>query len=126
VNTLIWVLQILLALAFLAAGAVKLIRPRAVLATTTNLAYVEDLSDATVKAIGALEVLAAAALLLPAMTGIATGLAPLAATGLVVLMIGAVIVHTRRHEPRGIAINLFLLTLAALVAWARSGPYPLT
>jgi hypothetical protein len=50
-------------------------------------------------------------------------LVPLAATGLVLLMIGAAITHARRKEPQMIIGNAVLLILAAIVAWGRFGPY---
>ncbi|GHH80606.1 hypothetical protein GCM10017771_00360 [Streptomyces capitiformicae] len=48
---------------------------------------------------------------------------PLAATGLVLIMIGAVIFHARRKENQAILISVVLLALAAVVAWGRFGPY---
>lgn len=60
---------------------------------------------------------------LPALTGIAPILTPLAATGIAVIMVLAVGVHARRKEPSGIATTLLLLALAAIVAWGRFGPY---
>jgi hypothetical protein len=62
-------------------------------------------------------------LILPAATGIAPKLTPLAATGLVVLMVLAAITHARRKEPSAIAFNAVLLVPAAVVAWGRFGPY---
>ncbi len=64
-------------------------------------------------------------LLLPAVTGMATVLVPLAAVGLAVLMVGAAVVHRRRGELQMIGINTVLLLLALVVAWARFGPYSL-
>jgi len=52
--------------------------------------WAEDFSDRSVKAIGALEVLAAVGLVLPAALDIAPVLVPLAALGLVIIMVGAV------------------------------------
>ncbi|MFL6220093.1 MAG: DoxX family protein, partial [Actinomycetes bacterium] len=77
----------------------------------------------TVKMIGALEVLGAVGLILPAALDIAPILVPLAATGLGVIMLGAIVTHARRREPQAIVINLVLLALAAFVAWGRFGPY---
>jgi len=56
--------------------------------------------------------------------GIAQVLVPLAALGLVLLMIGAVVTRARREEPSMIAVNVVLLVLAAVVPWGRFGPYP--
>jgi uncharacterized membrane protein YphA (DoxX/SURF4 family) len=119
----IWVLQVLLALAFLAAGLTKVSQPRQRLAT--SMGWVEDFSDNGVRTIGALEVLGAVGLLLPALTGVATVLVPLAAVGLAVLMVGAAATHRRRGELPMIGVNAVLLVLALVVAWARFGPYSL-
>jgi hypothetical protein len=61
--------------------------------------------------------------ILPAATGIAVVLTPLAATGLAVTMVLAGFVHARRKEPSGIATNAALLALAVVIAWGRFGPY---
>ncbi|MEV1289153.1 DoxX family protein [Micromonospora sp. NPDC049679] len=120
-NTVLWVLQILLAAAFAMAGLMKATQPKRKLAA--NMPYVEDFSGGAIKAIGVLELLAALGLVLPAWTGIAPILTPLAATGLVIVMIGAVVVHGRRKEWGSLPINLVLLVLSAVVAWGRFGPY---
>jgi MYXO-CTERM domain-containing protein len=122
-NVVIWVLQILLALAFLAAGLTKLTQPRQQLVTT--MGWVEDFSDPSVRAIGALEILGALGLLVPAVTGVAPVLVPIAAVGLALLMVGAAATHRRRGELPMIGINTVLLVLALVVAWARFGPYSL-
>jgi uncharacterized membrane protein YphA (DoxX/SURF4 family) len=121
--TLVWVLQILLAVVFVAAGLIKLIRPKADL--RAQMDWVDDYSDNGVKAIGALEVLAAIGLILPALTGIATVFVPLAALGLVLLMVGAAITHGRRKQYPFVAGNVVLLVLALIVAWNRFGSYSL-
>jgi uncharacterized membrane protein YphA (DoxX/SURF4 family) len=121
-NIVLWIIQVLLALIFLAAGSMKLARPR--LALAGQLPFVEDFSDAQVKGIGALEVLAAIGLVVPPLVHIATFLTPLAAVGLVLLMAGAAATHLRRHEPQMLAVNGTLLILAAVVAIGRFGPYP--
>ena len=51
-------------------------------------------------------------------------LTPLAATGLVVMMVLAAITHLRRKEPSAIAFNAVVLVLATVLAWGRFGPYP--
>jgi uncharacterized membrane protein YphA (DoxX/SURF4 family) len=124
-NVVLWIIAGLLAAAFLAAGAMKLIQSKEKLAAA-GMGYVEDFSAGAVKAIGALEVLAAIGLILPAALDIVPVLVPMAALGLVLLMIGAAITHLRRGESQMIVINLVLLVLAAVVAWARFGPESFT
>jgi uncharacterized membrane protein YphA (DoxX/SURF4 family) len=120
----LWVAQVLLAVAFLGAGATKLSQPKEKLAK--NMAWVEDFSQGAVRLIGALEVLGAIGLVLgaiglvlPALTGILLWLTPLAALGLVLLMIGGALTHLRRAEYGNIAINAVLLVLAAFVVYGR-------
>lgn len=120
-NVTLWILQILLAAAFLAAGLTKVSQPREKLAA--RMAWVESTSQGAVKGIGSLEVLAGLGLILPAATGIAPILTPLAASGLVLIMIGAAVLHARRKEPQMVGFNAVLLILAAIVAWGRFGPY---
>ncbi|MEW1841829.1 DoxX family protein [Nonomuraea angiospora] len=121
-NVVLWIIAGLLALAFAGAGLMKLSQPKEKLAAS-GLAWTEDFSAGAVKGIGALELLAAIGLILPAALGIVPVLTPLAAAGLVIVMIGAAVVHARRKEYQGIAINAVLLVLAAVVAWGRFGPY---
>jgi uncharacterized membrane protein YphA (DoxX/SURF4 family) len=121
-NVVLWILQAVLALAFAMAGFMKLTQPKDKL--VSRLPWVEDFSPTTVKLIGTAELAAAIGLILPAATGIAPVLTPLAATGLAVLMVLAAMTHARRKEPGAIAVNAALLISAAIVAWGRFGPYP--
>lgn len=121
-NIALWIIAGLLAVAFLAGGAIKLILPKEKLATFPGGGWVEDFSAGTVKAIGALELLAAVGLVLPVALDIAPVLVPLAAVGLVLVMVGAIITHHRRHEAQAIVVNLAYLALAGFVAWGRFGP----
>jgi hypothetical protein len=120
-NIALWVAQILLALAFGTAGVMKTTQPRDTL--EGKLPWVKDFSTDTVRFIGSVELLAAIGLILPALTGIATFLTPLAATGLAILQALAVVTHIRRREPGAVAFNLVLMALALFVAWGRFGPY---
>lgn len=121
-NVVLWIIAILLAGAFLAAGLMKLLQPKSKL-ISSGLGWAEDYSDGTIKLIGALELLAAIGLVLPAIVDIAPILVPLAATGLAIIMVGAIVVHARRKENPQILANVALLVLAAVVAWGRFGPY---
>ncbi|ABS04124.1 DoxX family protein [Kineococcus radiotolerans] len=121
-NVVLWIVAGLLALAFLGAGLMKLAQPRTKLAAS-GMAWVEDSSDGKVKAIGALEVLGALGLILPAALGTATILTPLAAAGLAIVMLGAVVVHARRGESKALGGPLVLGVLALVLAILRFGPY---
>ncbi|MBW8796126.1 MAG: DoxX family protein [Streptomyces sp.] len=72
--------------------------------------------------IGGVELAAALGLILPATTGIALALTPLAAVGLAVVMVLAGAFHVRRGEYSAIGLNV-VLALAVVVAWDRFGPY---
>jgi hypothetical protein len=115
----LWIAAGLLAAGSLASGAKKLVQPREKLAAS-GWDWVEDFGSGTVRTIGVLEILAGVGLVLPALLGIAPVLVPLAALGLVALMIGAMITHIRRDEANAIVLNLALLALAAFVAWGRA------
>ncbi len=121
-NVVLWIVAGLLAVAFLAAGLMKLTQPKKKLADS-GMGWTEDFSDGAVKGIGALEVLGAVGLILPAALGIVPVLVPIAATGLALLMLGAAVTHARRKESTNIVVNVVLLALAAFVAWGRFGPY---
>ena len=68
---------------------------------------------------GVADGLAAIGLVLPWATGVLRWLTPLAAVGLVVLMIGAIVTHAVRGERRKIVTNVVLLIVSAVVAYLR-------
>ena len=121
-NVVLWILAAVLAVAFLGAGLMKVSRSKEQLAAS-GMGYVEDFSAGTIKLIGLVEILAAIGLILPGLTGVAPILVPLAATGLALLMVGAIITHVRRKEMPMVLVNVVLLVLAVIVAWGRFGPY---
>jgi uncharacterized membrane protein YphA (DoxX/SURF4 family) len=114
---------VVLAVLFAIAGVMKATQPKAKLAQ--RLPWAEDFAPATVRFIGVMELLGAAGLILPAVTGIAPILTPLAAAGLAVMMLLAALTHVRRKEPSGIALTVVLFALAVVIAWGRFGPYSL-
>ncbi|HEY8308151.1 MAG TPA: DoxX family protein [Lapillicoccus sp.] len=122
-NVALWIIQIVLAAAFLIAGTTKVLTPKEKL--RERMAWVDDFSQTSVRLIGTAEILGALGLILPAATGIAPILTPIAAVGLVIIMIGAAITHVRRKEPAIVPVNIVLLVLAVIVAWGRFGPYQL-
>ncbi|MFI7589323.1 DoxX family protein [Spongisporangium articulatum] len=124
-NVVLWVVAAALAVAFAGAGLMKIAQPAEKL-IAGGMGYVEDFAPPVIKLIGVLEVLAAIGLVGPPLLGFAEILTPLAATGLVLLMIGAIITHARRGETPMIVVNVVLLALAAFVAWGRFGPHSFT
>jgi hypothetical protein len=109
-----WVVGGLLALFYLYAGALKLVRSREEL--RPMMAWVDATPMPVVRAIGAVEVLGAAGLILPPLTGIAAWLALAAAIGFVLLQFAATGVHLRRGG-RQIALNLTLIAAAGVTVW---------
>src|ERR1700759_3069742 len=97
-NVALWGAQGLLAAFFLMAGLTKLTRPKEKLLQRPEMGWVDSFSAGGVKLIATAEVLGAIGLILPWALGIAKILTPLAAVGLAIIMIGAIVVHVRRHE----------------------------
>jgi uncharacterized membrane protein YphA (DoxX/SURF4 family) len=111
-----WFLQIPLALVFALSGLSKLLLPHDRLAGL--FVWVSDFRLPAVRAIGALELLGAVGLVGPAATGILPWLTPLAAVGLVGLMVGALATTLRHRLYRDAAVNVALMSLAAVVAYS--------
>ena len=116
-NIAVWIVSGLLAAAYLFAGTNKATRPKDKL--VDNLPWAQDFSPETIKFIGTVEILGAIGLILPWLTGIAPFLTPLAATGLVILQLLAIIVHLRRREAKVVPMNTILLLAALFVAILR-------
>ena len=123
-NILLWVIQILLALLFLFAGVTKLVLPIEVLMAMGSPNQVH-LPGLFIRFIGVCEVLGAAGLILPGVFRRRPELTPLAAAGLVIIMIGAVVVTVIAD---GVAAGIGPLVvglLCAFVAYGRSKLRPL-
>ena len=117
----LWVVQVLLALAFGLSGTMKLALPYAEL--LKQGAWVAHVPAGLVKFIGVAEVSGAVGLILPAATRIKPFLTPFAAAGFVVIMVLACVLHFSIGE-RPIA-QMILGGLAAFVAWGRSRKAPI-
>ena len=122
-NIALWIVQALLALVFVAAGLRKATQPIDTLAV--SMKWAKDFSSWIVRAIGALEILGGIGVILPAATGILPWLTPVAAIGLVLTMVGAMILHMRRGEVSHIGLNVILLLLALFVVYGRFVVVPL-
>jgi uncharacterized membrane protein YphA (DoxX/SURF4 family) len=114
-ETLSWILQIVMAVIFLATGLLKVTQPTQKLAAA-GMGWVEDVDDREVKAIGWLELATAAGLVLPAALGILPWLTTAAAVGAVMLMVGAAKTHASRGEYSRLPVNLVIAAMAVVVA----------
>ena len=119
-NTVTWIAQSLLAIVML--GAMKLTQSREQLMASGNMDWIEDFADSQIKGIGALEVLAAIGLIVPAVLDVAPALVGVAAAGVVFLMLGAAATHMRRGERQMVLVNLVIVAIAVFVAVMRFGP----
>ena len=123
-NITLWLIQGLLGLAFLGAGAMKTFSPLANL--RKNMAWVDHVPQALVRFIGIAEILGAIGLILPAVTHILPWLTIAAAVGLALIMILAIIYHATHREWPVIGANVMLLLLALFIVLGRSAWVPLT
>ena len=118
-NLLLWIGQVMLALAFLAVGYGHSlgfdqwsIRP--------GMTWIADVGRGRMRVIGGLETLGAIGLVAPAVTGILPLLTPVAASCLAILMVVATIYHLRRPgEVQNVVLNVILGVIAVLVAYGR-------
>jgi uncharacterized membrane protein YphA (DoxX/SURF4 family) len=120
VNVALWIVQVLLGLLFIFAGGMKLVLP------LDQLTGPVALPGAFMRFIGVAELAGGLGLILPGLFRIRTGLTPLAAAGLVVIMIGAVVITLIGREVMGAAISLVVGILAAFVAYGRWKLAPLS
>ncbi|MGH3352127.1 MAG: DoxX family protein [Nocardioides sp.] len=126
-NTALWIVAGLMAAIYLLSGFGKLLVPRERMATMGDASrWVLDFRPSTLKAIGGLEILGAIGLILPALLDIAPILVPLAASGLTLIMVGAVILRIRRGERKAALVDATYLALTAFVAIGRFAWVPFT
>jgi uncharacterized membrane protein YphA (DoxX/SURF4 family) len=120
VNTTLWVLQIVVAALFLVHALIHIYPPRVLRGSMDeqNIPRMRAVSSVA-------ELLASVGLILPALVGIATWLTPLAALGLVFIMLGATAFHLSRNEIYPIPITLVLAALSGFIAYGRTFLEPL-
>jgi len=117
-NIVLWIIQILLALMFLFAGGTKLVLPLDVLKSMGSPNQVV-LPGLLLRFIGVCEVLGALGLVLPGLLRIRPGLTPLAASGLLIIMIGAVALTIVGDGVAMAIAPLIFGVLCAFVAYGR-------
>ncbi|MCA1573371.1 MAG: DoxX family protein [Acidobacteria bacterium] len=117
----LWIIQVLLALLFLFSGGTKLVLPIETLMSMGSPNAIA-LPGLFVRFIGICEVLGALGLILPGLLRIRPGLTPLAAVGLVIIMIGATALT---FAADGIAMALPPLVVGLLSAFVAYGRWRL-
>ena len=119
-NIVLWVLQVLLAVAFFSHGVMMIVPPAEVAAQM----------NATLPRwfqlfIGVAEVFAAVGLVLPGLTRILPWLVSWAAVGIMVVMVSATAFHLVRGEITSAVTTLILLVMAAVIAYMRTSVLPI-
>jgi hypothetical protein len=122
----LWITAGVLAAVCLVTSSKMFVPQEKLAAMGSSAQWVLDFSSCTLQAIGAVELLAAGGLMLPAVLDVAPVLVPLVATGLVLLLACALTMRLRRGEKATIAGDLIYVALAAFVAWDRVGPESFT
>jgi uncharacterized membrane protein YphA (DoxX/SURF4 family) len=119
-NIALWVVQVLLAIAFFAHGWLFL-SPPAAIAEQMNASLPRWFQ----LFLGVAEVLAAVGLILPGLTRIMPWLVTWAAGGIIIVTVSATAYHVVRGEMSSAAITLLLAAMATFVAYMRHGVLPL-
>ncbi len=114
-NTVLWIVQGVLALMFLFAGGSKLVMSAEQMQAPGPIQF----PVAFIRFIGVCELLGAIGMIVPGLTGIKPGLTPLAAAGLIVIMIGATVTNIVDGPAQFAAFTIVLGLLAATVLWGR-------
>lgn len=114
-DTIIWAIQIGLAIIFLYFGSLKMFLP--IEKIEKKVTWAHDYSISKLKFFGFLEVTGAIGLLIPWRLDIFPILTPMAATGLAMVMAGAGVVHLHRDEFKMLGLNVFIIFLLAGVGF---------
>ncbi|SFF51822.1 DoxX-like family protein [Actinacidiphila alni] len=114
-KTAYWIVAALLAAFYLYAGGKKAVQSKERLAPM--MGWVDTVPMPVVRGIGAVEILGAAGLLLPPLTGVAPALALVAAAGFLVLQLLAAALHLSRGEAKDTGLNAALIVAAAVTVW---------
>lgn len=121
-NVALWILQGLLAV-FFVAHSYGMLRPNEQQLRRRGLVYVLEMSAGLRVFAGVAEGLGGVGLVVPPLIRVLVWLTPLAAVGLVALMMGAMVLQVQRKEYPNLVLNGVLLLLSVVLAWGRIGPY---
>ncbi|MCV7382556.1 DoxX family protein [Mycolicibacter longobardus] len=124
-NTTLWVIAGVAAVAFFIGGATQVLMPKEKYRSlAVSQHWVDEFSSGQLKAIGTIKMIGAIGLVLPAALGVAPVLVPLAACGLMLFMAGAATTRFRRSEWGYMVGDIAFLALFAFLAWGRFGLQP--
>lgn len=116
-NRALWVAQIVGGVFFLAVGVSHFVVPEGL---PDLLAWMYDLSDTMHYIAGTAEILGGLGLILPAVTRIRPELVPLAAVGLALIMVGAIVYHVGRDEFSNVGSNAVWIVVMVFIAYGRT------
>jgi uncharacterized membrane protein len=116
VNKVLWVLQVVLGIFFILTGVLHFVVPDGLPAP---MAWMYDLGEQQHYVSGAAEILGGLGLILPGLARLPGWLTPLAALGLIAIMLLAMIFHIGRDETQNVVQNIVLGGLLAFVAYGR-------
>ena len=122
-NIILWILQILFGLYFIVLGVLHFIVPAGLPAA---MAWMYDLQPVLHWVSGTAEILGGIGLILPGIFRIQTRLTWMAAWGLVLVMIGAMVFHLSRGETQNMIQNVILAVILAFIAYGRMRLRPLS
>ena len=115
-NRALWTLQILLGIFFIGTGALHFVLPAGL---PTLMAWMYDLDPTLHYVSGTAEILGGLGLILPGLTRIWTWLTPLAAVGLIAVMVLAAAWHAPRDEFQNLVQNIIVAVILAFIAYGR-------
>jgi len=115
-NRILWILQILFGVYFIGVGISHFVVPDGL---PGPMEWMYDLSDGLHAVAGTAEILGGIGLIVPALTKIQPRLVPMAAAGLVVVMLGAAIWHIGRGEPSNAVQNVIIGAILGYIAYGR-------
>lgn len=123
-NVMVWAMQSIMALTFLAGGLYTLSQPVDILAQ--KMSYASHFPAWAVKLISISEILGAIGLIAPSILRIKPALTPLAAAALTLIMILATAYHITYNEIYQAPMTIVIGSVTAFIAWARSWKYPIS
>jgi putative oxidoreductase len=122
-NIALWTVQVLLAIMFIMAGAMKSFQPIEKL--SPMLPWVLDFPEILVRFIGISELLGGLGLILPSVLRILPVLTPIASSGLALIMVLSAIFHYTKGEFQAIVINVAIFVMTLFIAWGRAKKSPI-